>query len=176
MKYLRFESEQAMLDAFDSLLVDDLMPQYVGLAAVDVVGIVYVPTGATVEHPVLRSTPELAPAPGWYVNLSESIPGFEEFEIPAPPYPTQVFAEEPARIPSEVNMAQCRLALFDKHGIESDEDFYALADVLPEEDRARARLELRTRPTVRRDNPLVQLFGATKGWDLDELFIYAGTL
>jgi hypothetical protein len=73
-------------------------------------------------------------------------------------------------------MAQCRLALFDQHGIETDGQFYALADVLPEADRPRAKLELRTRSTVRRDNPLVQLFGETRGWDLDELFIYAGTL
>lgn len=75
-------------------------------------------------------------------------------------------------IPQEVTMAQCRLALFDKHGIETDEQFYALADILPEADRARARLELRTRPTVRWDNQLVIAFCAAMGWDRNELFVY----
>lgn len=75
-------------------------------------------------------------------------------------------------VPQEVTMAQCRLALFDIHGIEIDEKFYALADVLPQADRARARLELRTRPTVRYDNPLVIAFCDAMGWDRDELFSY----
>ncbi len=77
-------------------------------------------------------------------------------------------------IPQEVTMAQCRLALFDQHGIpiENDEEFYALADILPEADRARARFELRTRGTVRYDNPLVIAFCEAMGWDRDALFIY----
>ena len=76
-------------------------------------------------------------------------------------------------IPQEVSMAQCRLALYDLHGIpiESDEEFYALADILPETDRARARFELRTRGTVRYDNPLVIAFCAAMGWDREALFI-----
>lgn len=79
-------------------------------------------------------------------------------------------------VPQEVTMGQCRLALFDHYEIESDEDFLALTDALPEDQRARARLELRTRTTVRRDSPLVIGLGAAKGWDLDELFTYAATL
>lgn len=79
-------------------------------------------------------------------------------------------------IPAEVTMAQCRLALFDKHGIETDEEFYGLVDILPEDSRVRARLELRTRPTVRYDNPLVIAFCNAMEWDRDELFIYADTL
>lgn len=77
-------------------------------------------------------------------------------------------------IPEEVSMAQCRLALYDLHGIEieTDEQFYALADILPEADRARARFELRTRGTVRYDNPLVIAFCAAKGWDREALFVY----
>lgn len=81
-----------------------------------------------------------------------------------------VYGEVP---PQEVSIGQCRLALFDKHGIETDEQFYALADVLPEADRARARIELRTRSTVRYDNPLVIAFCAAMGWDRDALFIYS---
>lgn len=76
-------------------------------------------------------------------------------------------------VPQEVTMGQCRLALFDKYGIETDEEFLALTDILPERDRARARLELRTRPTVRFDSALVQGLCATMGWNAVELFIYA---
>lgn len=79
-------------------------------------------------------------------------------------------------VPDEVTMGQCRLALFDHYKIESDEEFLALTDLLPEDQRARARLELRTRTSVRRDNPLVIGLGAAKGWDLDQLFTYAATL
>lgn len=82
-------------------------------------------------------------------------------------------ARKPA-VPQEVTMGQCRLALFDKYGIETDEEFLALTDMLPEGQRARARLELRTRPTVRFDSPLVQGLCAAMGWDAVELFIYAG--
>lgn len=78
-------------------------------------------------------------------------------------------------IPQEVTMAQCRLALFDQHGIpiENDEEFFALADILPEVDRPRARFELRTRGTVRYDNPLVIAFCDAMGWDRETLFVYA---
>ena len=76
-------------------------------------------------------------------------------------------------VPEEVTMAQCRLALFDLTDIKTDEQFFGLVDLLPEEDRERARLELRTRPTVRRDNPLVVGLGTSMGWDLDALFRYA---
>lgn len=77
-------------------------------------------------------------------------------------------------IPQEVTMAQCRLALFDQHRvpIESDDEFLALADILPEADRPRARFELRTRGTVRYDNPLVIAFCEAMGWDREALFIY----
>lgn len=74
--------------------------------------------------------------------------------------------------PQEVTMGQCRLALYDLHGIETDEQFYALADMLPEADRVRARIELRTRPTVRYDNPLVIAFCEAKVWDREALFVY----
>lgn len=84
-----------------------------------------------------------------------------------------VLPDQPAPIPQEVTMGQCRLALFDKHGIETDEEFLALTDMLPEDQRARARIELSTRPTVRFDNPLVQGVCAAKGWNAAELFIHA---
>lgn len=76
-------------------------------------------------------------------------------------------------VPQEVTMGQCRLALFDKYRIETDEEFLALTDIQPEGLRARARLELRTRPTVRFDGELVQGLCAAMGWNSAELFIYA---
>lgn len=75
--------------------------------------------------------------------------------------------------PQEVTMAQCRLALFDMRGIETDAEFFALVDVLPESDRPRALLELRTRPTVQIDNPLVVAVCDSMGWDREALFRYA---
>ena len=86
------------------------------------------------------------------------------FTAPPPPDPV---------VPQEVTMGQCRLALFDKYRIETDEEFLALTDMLPEVQRARARLELRTRPTVRFDSDLVQGLCAAMGWNAAELFIYA---
>lgn len=76
-------------------------------------------------------------------------------------------------VPAEVSMGQCRLALFDIHKIKTEQEFLALTDLLPEDQRARARIELSTRPTVRFDNPLVQGVCEAKGWSAAELFIYA---
>lgn len=93
-----------------------------------------------------------------------------EADVPPPVAPVTPAVQ----VSQEVSMAQCRLALYDLHGIpiENDEDFYALTDILPEADRPRARFELRTRGTVRYDNPLVIAFCAAMGWDRDQLFIY----
>lgn len=76
-------------------------------------------------------------------------------------------------VPAEVTMGQCRLSLFDLHGIRTDDQFYALVDVIPEDQRERALLQLRTRTTVRYDNELVQAICAAKGWNADELFFHA---
>lgn len=89
----------------------------------------------------------------------------------APPVP-----EHPPVIPQVVTIAQCRLALYDLHEIKTDEEFYALTDILPVEMRPRALLELRTRTTVEYGNPLVIAFCEAKGWNRDELFIYASKL
>ena len=75
-----------------------------------------------------------------------------------------------------VTAAQCRLALYDKYGIASDEDFIQLVDILPDSLKERAILELRTCTVVERDHPLVVAIADAKGWNLDELFSYAATL
>ena len=84
----------------------------------------------------------------------------------APPAPAEA-------VPERVTMGQCRLALFDLAGVETDEQFYGLVNVLPKEDRLRTLLELRTRQTVERNHPLVVTAGHLMGWDLDAMFIYA---
>ncbi|WP_159913005.1 hypothetical protein [Pantoea sp. 18069] len=168
MIFLRFESRAEALGAFALFVEDGSLPIYIGTVAVDDIGRIYRATGEGKEI-------ERTPLPGYHVNLTASIPELADWEIPAPANPARVFAieSEPLRVPQEVSMAQCRLALFDQHNIQTDEQFFALVDLLPEAERARAVLELRTRPTVRRDNALVVLLGDAMGWDLDALFVYA---
>lgn len=163
--FLRFASESAA----DTSLAPFIESGF----TVDVIGKIYETTGGTEE------APEMTPLPGWYVNvLAGAVPeALQHFEI-FPVAPVRVFAlePEPLRVPLEVTMGQCRLALFDRYGIETDEQFLALVGQLPEAQRARALLELRTRPTVRRDSPLVLALGQAMDWDLDALFVYAGGL
>ena len=163
--FLYFGSEEAANGALMPFLGESLV--------VDVIGKIYQVTG---EKDLVS---EMIPLPGWHVNvLADELPeGLHPFEI-FPATPVRVFAlnSEPLRVPQEVTMGQCRLALFDQHDIETDEQFFALVDLIPEDQRARALLELRTRPTVRRDNPLVQALCQANGWDLDALFVYAGGL
>ena len=161
--FLRFGGEIAAITALTPFIESGL--------TVDVIGVIY-------EAPTEESAPPVT-IPGWYVNvLAKDLPEeLQPFEI-FPVTPVRVFAvePEPLRVPQEVTMGQCRLALFDRHGIETDEQFLALVGQLPEAERARALLELRTRPTVRRDNPLVLALGQAMDWDLDALFVYAGGL
>ena len=81
--------------------------------------------------------------------------------------------EERYPVPLKVTMAQCRLALFDLHQIETDDEFFGLTDILPEAERARAKLQLRARPTVELNNPLVVGICLANEWDINELFRYA---
>lgn len=115
------------------------------------------PRNSTLTPPPLTTGTEVAQWLGEWVVLPE--------------YPSP--QQEPASIPQEVTMGQCRLALFDLHGIKTDQAFYALADVLPEELRPRARLQLSTRQSVHYDNELVIAFCEANDWDRDALFIYA---
>lgn len=87
MKFLKFDSEAVYPEAFAPYRVGEVMPCYVGPAAVDVVGVVYKLTGE-----VGADLPESQPIPGWHVNLSESVPELAAFEIPALNTPSRVFA------------------------------------------------------------------------------------
>jgi len=132
-------------------------------------------------------TDAYSPHTGEHIATDSPAPWMGRAGTPAPEYDSQTHGcfwrdgdwvlveshQTTEPVPQEVTMAQCRLALFDLTDIKTDEQFFGLVDLLPEEDRARALLELRTRPTVRRDNPLVVSLGGAQGWDLDELFIYA---
>ena len=109
-------------------------------------------------------------ADNWIIKPEGAGIGWTRASKTKPWKPPQAAAEA---VPELVSVAQCRLALFDLEGIETDEQFFSLVNVLPEEDRPRALLELRTRPTVERNHPLVMAAGALMGWDLDAMFIYA---
>ena len=93
MIFLRFEDETAFAAAFAPHIIDGAVPTYIGSAAVDVVGVIYKPTGSmldTDDGPV----PEFEALPGWHVNLSESVAEFAEYETPSPATPSRIFAEE----------------------------------------------------------------------------------
>lgn len=157
--YLQFTTKDEWDDLESSMPTD---------ATLDVVGVRY-ETVNDVSVPIA----------GWHVNvLIGELPSvFEPFTV-TPETPWRQFNdfEVPKTRVVEVTMGQCRLALFDLKNIKSDEEFYALTDLLPEEDRPRAVLELRTRNTVRIDHPLVQALAGVNGWDLDALFEYADKL
>ncbi|WP_417284156.1 hypothetical protein, partial [Comamonas sp.] len=115
--YLQFASEAAARVALIPWTVEEQSPVYIGRAAVDVVGIVYRPTGE------IQSTPEgdlpvMAPVPGWHINLSERVPELQQHEIEPPATPDRVFAGsdvvQPPRIPAEVARWQAKLALMQK--------------------------------------------------------------
>lgn len=85
-KFLKFDSqEEAEAVLFDMPIKDVLVPK--GNFVVDMVGVIYKPTGKTLktsEGPV----PEMAPIPGWHVNLrgadADKFPDYEiEVETPS---------------------------------------------------------------------------------------------
>ena len=87
MKFLRFTSEAAARTAFADYLIEGEWPGYIGTAAVDVVGTIHRPTGIMLDDDL----PEMAALPGFHINLSDSVPGLEGFEIDAPTTPARVF-------------------------------------------------------------------------------------
>lgn len=108
--YLKFADEAEFLIAMAPYMAKDMqgepqLPSYIVLpgthatadeavAAVDVIGTIYLPTGNYIEGEGGMRYPEMAPIPGWHVNLSgNTVPaGLEAFTIPAPAQPVRVFA------------------------------------------------------------------------------------
>lgn len=91
MKFLRFNSESTARAAFAEYLTEDNQwPVYIGKVAVDVIGTIHRPTGQIVQTPE-GDVPEMAELPGYHINLSDSVPGLEPFEIEQPSTPARVF-------------------------------------------------------------------------------------
>lgn len=98
MKFLRFNSESTARTAFAEYLTEDNQwPSYINKVAVDVVGIIYRPTGE-VQQSEDGEMPVLEPLPGWHINLSERVAELHQYEIEPPAIPDRVFAgsENPA--------------------------------------------------------------------------------
>jgi hypothetical protein len=89
--FLRFDDEAAFASAFAPHIIDGAVPTYIGSAAVDVVGVIYKPTGLMLDTDD-GPAPEFQALLGWHVNLSEPVPEFAEYEIPAPATPSRIFA------------------------------------------------------------------------------------
>lgn len=93
MKFLKFTSESEAIAAFAQWAQEGAaFPSYIGTVAVDPVGVIHKPTGNTLQDADGNSYPEMAPTPGWHVNLSDSIPELAAFEIDPPATPSRVFA------------------------------------------------------------------------------------
>ena len=176
MKYLRFESELAMLGALAEHLVKGTVPAYIGAAAVDVVGVVYQPTGAMLETD-MGQVPEFAPTPGWHVNLSDTVPALAQFEIPTPTNPSRVFAiePEPLRVPHSCTRRQGQRALLEAGKLDSVET--AISSISDPFQKRVAQVEYEA-ATWERSNPfLIGMWSQLGGTDeeLDGLFRLAVT-
>ena len=93
MKFLKFSTEAEAIAAFAQWATEDaVFPSYIGTVAADPVGVIHNPTGNTLQDAGGNSYPEMAPIPGWHVNLSDSVPELAVFEITPPATPSRVFA------------------------------------------------------------------------------------
>ena len=95
MKFLKFNTEAEAVAAFAQWATDDApIPVYIGTVAVDVMGVIHKPTGSALQDADGNSYPEMAPIPGWHINLSGDVvpEGLEAFEIAAPTTPSRIFA------------------------------------------------------------------------------------
>ena len=93
MNFLKFASEAEAVAAFAQWATEDApIPVYIGTVAVDVVGVIHKPTGSALQDADGNSYPEMAPTPGWHINLSDSVPELSTFEIDPPTTPSRVFA------------------------------------------------------------------------------------
>ena len=93
MKFLKFNSEAEAIAAFAQWATEDAtFPSYIGAVAVDSAGVIHKPTGAMLQDQDGNEYPEMAPVPGWHINLSDSVPELSAFEIEPPATPARVFA------------------------------------------------------------------------------------
>lgn len=187
MKFLRFESEIEARAALSQFLTPGGgWPEVIQGVAVDVIGVIYCLTGGQ-RQTELGPVPELAPIPGWHVNLSERVPELQQHEIESPATPDRVFAgldmAPPLRIPSEVARWQAKLILMrtpGQNGANLWDELMALRAAMPDSENSvlldAALLEVlnwrRTSPTV---EWAAQQLGLSSA-QVDELFIAAAAL
>ena len=96
MKFLKFTSESEAIAAFAQWATEDAaFPFYIGTVVVDPVGVIHKPTGVMLTDAEGNEHPEMAPIPGWHVNLSclpEDCPSdLRQYIIDAPTTPSRVF-------------------------------------------------------------------------------------
>lgn len=90
--YLKFADKAAFEVAFGPYMIDGVPKPYIGTSAVDVVGVIWKPTGKMLTTE-FSEFPEMKPIDGFHVNLSGEVPDdLKAFEIPAPATPSRVFA------------------------------------------------------------------------------------
>ena len=98
MKHLKFDSEAQFKNAFAEYVIKtgdgETAPPYIGSSAVDVVGVIYKPTGKMLSDTEGNQYPEQMPIAGWHINLSGNVvpEGLKAFEIAAPETPSRIFA------------------------------------------------------------------------------------
>lgn len=182
MRFLKFESEADARLAFApwSAGLHGEMPLSIGTVAVDVVGVVMRPTGGTIQTET-GPLPELAPIPGWHVNLSDAVPELEPFEIEPPTSPDRVFAgawpPSAPHVPLKVTRRQARQALA-MAGLLSR--VQPAIDAIPDPlQRQIAQIEWDDSQDFERDRPLLIQLGHAIGLDdagIDAMFIQAGGL
>ncbi|MEG0936579.1 MAG: hypothetical protein RSE32_08155 [Comamonas sp.] len=176
MVYLRFADEASALRAIEAAT----WPAYIGSAAVDVVGVIYRPTGAQVSTPD-GYEPEFGPVPGWHVNLSERVPALQDYEIDPPATPDRVFAGgdqvDMPRVPAKVTRRQARQALLLAGLLDKVQP---AIDAIPDPiARQLAQIEWDDSQDFERERPLLVQLGYALGLDdsgLDAIFIQAGGL
>ena len=180
MMYLQFIDEAAAHVALEPWTVGGALPAYIGTAAVDVLGQVVRPTGRIIHGPE-GDMPELAPVPGWHVNLSEPVAELAAYAIDAPATPDRVFAGNddvaPPRVPSRVTRHQARQALALAGLFAAVQP--AINAIPDPQQRQLAQIEWDDSQDFERDRPLLIELGHAIGLDdagIDELFIQAGAL
>lgn len=180
MIYLQFPDEAAARLALEPWIVGGVLPAYIGVAAVDVLGQLLRPTGGIIHGPE-GDVPELAPVPGWHINLSERVSELEPYEMAAPATPDRVFAGSDAvqtpRVPAKVTRRQARQALA-MEGLlgRVQPAIDAISDPLQ---RQLAQIEWDDSQDFERDRPLLIQLGYAIGLTdagIDALFIRAGGL
>jgi len=144
---------------------------------VDVIGVISVATGEALDTPD-GPVPEMAPLPGWFVNvlgmtLPDELLAFEIF----PENPVRVFAVEPVRVPHSCTRRQGLLTLL-SYGIRRA-SIEALIAAMPDEIEREAALSEYEAGTWERSNPFLQQMWSQLGGtpeQLDEVFRVAVTL